>query len=166
MFRPSSSSQWALTAALGLAALAPPVNRAANGAAGGVDGRPKGSDHRRSHLVFGIAGWALMAIFGLLFFDSGTFATNLPIYANGVTVDQLSTAASGAGLTSGGQSAESLAILLGGSSKHMDVGYQKLLAIRKRQINEYMHRLEVIGLGDRRERMNPDMARFLDPVRN
>ena len=51
--------------------------------------------------VFGIAGWALMAVFGLLFFDSGTFATNLPIYANGVTVDQLSTAASGAGLTSG-----------------------------------------------------------------
>jgi len=51
--------------------------------------------------VFGIAGWALMAIFGLLFFDSATFATNLPIYANGVTVDQLSTAASTAGLTSG-----------------------------------------------------------------
>ncbi len=51
--------------------------------------------------VFGIAGWALMAVFGLLFFDSGTFATNLPIYANGVTVDQLSSAASTAGLTSG-----------------------------------------------------------------
>jgi len=51
--------------------------------------------------VFGIAGWALMAIFGVIFFDSGTFATNLPIYANGVTVDQLSSAASTAGLTSG-----------------------------------------------------------------
>jgi len=38
--------------------------------------------------------------------------------------------------------------------------------IRKRQINEYMHRLEVVGLADRRERMNPDMARFLDPPRN
>jgi len=70
-----------------------------------------------------------------------------------------------AGLTSGGQSAESLAILLGGGTKGVDSGYQKLLAIRKRQINEYMHRLEVVGLGDRRERMNPDMARFLDPVR-
>jgi hypothetical protein len=71
-----------------------------------------------------------------------------------------------AGLTSGGQSAESLAILLGGGVDKIDLGYQKLLAIRKRQINEYMHRLEVIGLGDRRERMNPDMAKFLDPPRN
>ena len=51
--------------------------------------------------VFGIAGWILMAIFGLIFFDAGTFATNLPIYADGVTVAQLSDAASEAGLTSG-----------------------------------------------------------------
>jgi len=71
-----------------------------------------------------------------------------------------------AGLTSGGQSAESLAILLGGGKDKMDLGYQKLLAVRKRQINEYMHRLEVIGMGDRRERMNPDMRQFLDPPRN
>jgi hypothetical protein len=71
-----------------------------------------------------------------------------------------------AGLTSGGQSAESLAILLGGGRANIDLGFQKLLAIRKRQINEYMHRLEVVGLGDRRQRMNPDMAKFLDPVRN
>jgi len=71
-----------------------------------------------------------------------------------------------AGLTSGGQSAESLAILLGGGSATIDLGYQKLLAIRKRQINEYMHRLEVVGLADRRQRINPDMARFLDPVRS
>jgi hypothetical protein len=71
-----------------------------------------------------------------------------------------------AGLTAGGQSAESLAILLGGGKDKMDLGYQKLLAVRKRQINEYMHRLEVVGLGDRRERMNPDMRQFLDPPRN
>jgi len=71
-----------------------------------------------------------------------------------------------AGLTAGGQSAESLAILLGGGKDKMDLGYQKLLAVRKRQINEYMHRLEVIGMGDRRERMNPDMRQFLDPPRN
>ena len=51
--------------------------------------------------VFGIAGWILMGICGLLFFDAGTFAANLPTYANGVTVDQLSKAASDAGLTSG-----------------------------------------------------------------
>jgi len=71
-----------------------------------------------------------------------------------------------AGLTAGGQSAESLAILLGGSTEKMDVGYQRLMAVRKRQINEYMHRLDVIGLGDRRERMHPDMRKFLDPVRS
>jgi len=71
-----------------------------------------------------------------------------------------------AGLTAGGQSAESLAILLGGGKDKIDLGYQKLLAVRKRQINEYMHRLEVVGLADRRERMNPDMKKFLDPARN
>ncbi|HEY1421079.1 MAG TPA: amino acid permease [Candidatus Dormibacteraeota bacterium] len=49
--------------------------------------------------IFGIGGWILMAIFGLLTFDAGTFAANLPKYANGVTVDQLTTAASTAGLT-------------------------------------------------------------------
>lgn len=71
-----------------------------------------------------------------------------------------------AGLTTGGASAEALAVLLGGSVEKMDDGYKKLLSIRKRQINEYMHRLEVVGLGDRRERMNPEMKVFLDPPRN
>ena len=51
--------------------------------------------------VFGIAGWALMAVFGLIFFDADSFARNLPVYANGVTVEQLSAAANAAGLTSG-----------------------------------------------------------------
>ena len=51
--------------------------------------------------VFGIAGWILMGICGLLFFDATTFAANLPKYANGVTVEQLSKAAADAGLTSG-----------------------------------------------------------------
>ncbi len=49
--------------------------------------------------VVGIAGWILMALFGLLTFDAGTFAANLPKYAHGVTVDQLSKAAASAGLT-------------------------------------------------------------------
>lgn len=49
--------------------------------------------------VIGIGGWIVMAIVGLLTFDAGQFATNLPKYANGVTVDQLSAAASKAGLT-------------------------------------------------------------------
>ena len=34
--------------------------------------------------------------------------------------------------------------------------------MRKKQINEYMHRLEVIGLGDRRQRMAPGMKVFLE----
>ncbi|MFI5261508.1 MAG: amino acid permease [Candidatus Limnocylindrales bacterium] len=51
--------------------------------------------------VIGIAGWIVMAIFGLLTFNATDFATNLPKYANGVTVDQLSAAADKAGLTSG-----------------------------------------------------------------
>jgi hypothetical protein len=71
-----------------------------------------------------------------------------------------------AGLTAGGESAEALAILLGGGKDNVDEGYKKLLAIRKRQINEYMHRLEVMGLGDRRERMNPELKQFLDPPRH
>lgn len=49
--------------------------------------------------VLGIAGWALMAIFGLLTFDAGQFAANLPKYADGITVDQLSKAAADAHLT-------------------------------------------------------------------
>jgi amino acid transporter len=51
--------------------------------------------------VLGIVGWILMAVFGLLFFDPDAFAANLPKFANGITVDQLKTAASTAGLTSG-----------------------------------------------------------------
>ena len=62
---------------------------------------------RRFHKIvtwltaLGIAGWVLMAVFGLLTFDATSFAANLPTVANGVTVDQLSQAASTAGLTSG-----------------------------------------------------------------
>ena len=51
--------------------------------------------------VLGIVGWALMAVCGLLFFDTSAFAANLPKYANGITVDQLAKAAQDAGLTSG-----------------------------------------------------------------
>ncbi|HJW22195.1 MAG TPA: APC family permease [Candidatus Limnocylindrales bacterium] len=51
--------------------------------------------------ILGIVGWALTAVFGLLFFDPSAFAANLPTYANGITVDQLTKAASDAGLTSG-----------------------------------------------------------------
>ncbi len=59
---------------------------------------------------------------------------------------------------------ESLCILLGGGLARFDEGVQKFLLLRKRQISEYVHRLEVAGLGDRRARLGPLMAQFLDPV--
>ena len=73
-----------------------------------------------------------------------------------------------AGLTGGGETGEAMAILLGGGTSEAQLrdGYMKLLAIRKRQVNEYMHRLEVVGLGDRRQLMNPMMQMLLDPPRN
>jgi hypothetical protein len=37
------------------------------------------------------------------------------------------------------------------------------MALTRKQANEYMHRLEVAGLGDRRYRMNPALAMALDP---
>ena len=69
------------------------------------------------------------------------------------------------GLTGGGDTSEALAILLGGgkSEAQLNDGYNKLLAIRRKQFNEYVHRLEVVGLGDRRERMHPRAQAFLDP---
>ncbi|HNM77594.1 MAG TPA: hypothetical protein PKI89_04470 [Tepidiformaceae bacterium] len=59
---------------------------------------------------------------------------------------------------------ESLCILLGGGPDKFDEGLQKFLLLRKRQINEYVHRLGVAGLGDRRDRLGPLMAQFLDPA--
>ena len=44
-----------------------------------------------------------------------------------------------------------------------DEGVQKLLLLRKRQINEYAHRLDVAGL-NRRSRFGPLMAQFVDPA--
>ena len=65
--------------------------------------------------------------------------------------------------TFGPSVAESLIILLGKGSQNFDDGFNKFLALQKRQANEYMHRLSVAGLGDRRERMDPNMRVFLDP---
>ena len=69
-----------------------------------------------------------------------------------------------AGLTTNPLTGEALAILAGGGVEHMDEGFAKLMIMRKRQVNEYMHRLEVIGLGDRRERMVAGFRDLLDPV--
>lgn len=68
----------------------------------------------------------------------------------------------GTGVTATGGSMESLAILLGGGIDKMDEGMSTLLAVRKRQVNEYMHRLTVAGLADRRDRMTSQFAPFLN----
>ena len=69
-----------------------------------------------------------------------------------------------ASLTTNPMTGEALAILAGGGIEHIDEGFAKVSIMRKRQVNEYMHRLEVIGLGDRRERMAPGMRALLDPA--
>ncbi|MCH7698440.1 MAG: ferritin-like domain-containing protein [Chloroflexi bacterium] len=69
-----------------------------------------------------------------------------------------------AGLTGGGDTSEALAILLGGGKdeKRLNEGYKKLMAVRRRQFTEYLHRLEVVGLGDRKERLPERIRAFLD----
>ncbi len=60
---------------------------------------------------------------------------------------------------------ESLLVLLGGGRDKLDQGFEKLLAIQKKQVNEYIHRLDVAGLGDRRERVHPAWKPFIEPAR-
>jgi hypothetical protein len=55
--------------------------------------------------------------------------------------------------------AEALIILLGKGDK--DEGSRMFDALQRRQANEYMHRLEVAGLADRRQRLDPNLARLL-----
>ena len=62
--------------------------------------------------------------------------------------------------------AEALILLLGKGKANFDDGFSKFLALQRRQANEYMHRLTVAGLGDRRERMDPNLRIFLDPPQN
>ena len=57
--------------------------------------------------------------------------------------------------------AEALIMLLGKGD--MDEGTDKFLALQKRQANEYMQRLQVAGLAERRYRMDPNVAQYLDP---
>lgn len=60
-------------------------------------------------------------------------------------------------------SSEALAILLGGGKKHYDEGYKKLLAIRRRQVKEYVQRIKSAGFGERFEngRANPELMQYL-----
>jgi hypothetical protein len=60
--------------------------------------------------------------------------------------------------------ASALILLLGKGDT--DEGVNKFLALQRRQVNEYMHRLEVAGMPERRERMNDNMRVLLDPPKN
>ena len=59
-------------------------------------------------------------------------------------------------------SSEALAILLGGGKDNFDEGYKRLLAIRRRQVKEYMQRVKSAGFGDRFEngRSNPELFKY------
>jgi hypothetical protein len=57
---------------------------------------------------------------------------------------------------------EALAILMGGGIKNFDKGLQLSMGVQRKRVNEYMHRLNVAGLGDRKERMSPLLRQFLD----
>ena len=61
---------------------------------------------------------------------------------------------------------EALAILMGGGVNNFDKGIQMSLAVQRKRVNEYMHRLTVAGLGDRRDRMYPMLRQYLDPPKN
>ena len=64
--------------------------------------------------------------------------------------------------TFGIQVAEALIVLLGGGKDHADEGFNKFMALRKRQVQEYLHRLTVAGMPDRYDRMDPLMKMALE----
>jgi hypothetical protein len=58
--------------------------------------------------------------------------------------------------------AEALIVLLGGGRHNTDEGFNKFMALRKRQVQEYLHRLTVAGMDDRYDRMDPMMKMALE----
>jgi hypothetical protein len=58
---------------------------------------------------------------------------------------------------------ESLAILLGGGLEGIGDGFQKLKDFRRRQVQQYLSRVEAAGL-DHRASLWPDLAEYLDPA--
>jgi hypothetical protein len=60
----------------------------------------------------------------------------------------------------------SLGILFGHSLGSLEEGGKLALAAFRRQLNEYMHRLEVAGMGERRYRLPPMIQAILEPPKN
>ena len=65
--------------------------------------------------------------------------------------------------TAAGPTAEALCIMLGGGRAGYAEGEKKLLAIRRRQVIEYMKRLQAAGFGERFDngRANPELVKML-----
>ncbi len=59
--------------------------------------------------------------------------------------------------TFGPEVSEALIILLGGGRKNVDEGVNKMMALQKRQVTEYAHRLQVAGMPERVTRLAPFM---------
>ena len=55
-----------------------------------------------------------------------------------------------------------MAIMLGGGRDHYDEGMRRLMAIRKRQVREYMQRVRSSGFGERFEngRSSPELLKY------
>ncbi len=60
----------------------------------------------------------------------------------------------------------SIGILFGHSLGSQEEGGKLAMAAFRRQLNEYMHRLEVAGMGERRYRLPPQVQAVLDPPKN
>jgi hypothetical protein len=60
----------------------------------------------------------------------------------------------------------SLGVLFGHSLGSADEGGRMALAAFRRQLNEYMHRLEVAGMGERRYRLPAQIQALLDPPKS
>jgi hypothetical protein len=60
----------------------------------------------------------------------------------------------------------SLGMLFGHSLGSQEEGGKMALAAFRRQLNEYMHRLEVAGMGERRYRLPAQIQAILDPPKN
>ena len=56
---------------------------------------------------------------------------------------------------------EALAILLGGGVRQIGTGFAKLSELRRKQVQDYLGRLESAGLGEHREKLWPTMAAYL-----
>ncbi len=76
------------------------------------------------------------------------------------------TAGSSVDTEAGSYMIESLAILMGGGVKNIDKGMEMAMAVQRKRVNEYVHRLAVAGLGDRRDRLYPLLRPMLDPAPN